>query len=192
MSEAVAPARRYIVLPKTVVTKVDVARLVRELEQVDVDMTAQVVRSRTAQSSDGTPDAQNTAGALGVSAGVLAAQPTLSPQLADFLEQNALGVATGQERSAIIKQLRILKDKVPVLHMTFAVTADSQSLQTLVDWARTHVHPQAVIEVGLQPGLVAGVHLRTPNHIHDFTIRHALTAHHDSLVKQLEVQRGNK
>ena len=88
--------------------------------------------------------------------------------------------------------LRILKDKVPVLHMTFSVTADVESLQTLTQWVRNSVHPQAVIAVGLQPSLVAGVYLRTPNHIHDFSVRGALEGRHGLLIEELETLRGSK
>jgi len=158
-------------LPPSIVTKVDVSRMINELESVDNQLTAMAVRARTTRPPNQTP-------------------PILSDQLTDFLKQNKLDIDTGRERRLLIQQLRLLKDKMPVIHMTFAVTADRESLSQLVHWLRTSVHAQAVISVGLQPALVAGVYMRTPNHVHDFSLRAALARSHEALVKELEVSRA--
>ncbi|MFZ1301220.1 MAG: hypothetical protein WAQ27_01405 [Candidatus Microsaccharimonas sp.] len=159
-------------LPINVVTRIDVSRLASEVERVDNEMTASEVRAKTGATER--------------------VQPVISEQLSDFLNENSLKLETSSERSAIVKQLRLLKDKVPVLNMTFAVTADAESLQQLAQWVRTSVHPQAVLAVGLQPALVAGVYLRTPNHVHDFSVRGALEGRHSLLVEELEALRGDK
>lgn len=159
-------------LPANVVSKLDVSRLVRDAERVDNELTNSTVRKKT--------------GAKNVTASVL------SDQLTEFLAINKLSFQDSKERSQLIKQLRVLKDKVPVTHMTFASVADPESLQSIALWLRESVHPQAVIEVGLQPALVAGVYLRTPNHVHDLTLRGKLQGQRGLLVKELEALRGNK
>ena len=164
MSE-VTPYTKFV-LPTSVVTKLDVSRLVNELEKVDNELTAAAVRKQDH------------------------VQPVMSQQLAEFLEQNKVSLDEG-DRGDLIKQLRLLKENVPVIHMTFAVTADQESLQKLVQWLRAET-PQAVIAVGLQPGLVAGVYLRTPNHVHDLSLRNALDGRRDVLVKELETLRGER
>lgn len=169
MSEIKVKTAADFVLPPSVVSKIDVSRLVSEAEQVDSALTAAMVRAK--------------AGAEQV------AQPVLSTELDEFLKQNELNLTGGKQWSELVAQLRLLKDTVPVIHMTFAVPADRTSLQELTQWVRTSVHPQAVIEVGLQPALVAGVYLRTPNHVHDLSLRSLLTAQHDVLVKDLEALR---
>ena len=172
MSEAKIKTHENFVLPINVVTKIDVSRLVSEVERVDNEMTAATVRAKTGSNAQ--------------------VQPVLSDQLNLFLNQNNLNLEASRDRSTLIKELRLLKDKAPVLHMTFAVTADTESLQKLTEWVRTTVHPQAVIAVGLQPALVAGVYLRTPNHVHDFSMRGALEGRHGLLVEELEALRGSK
>lgn len=157
-------------LPPSVITKADVSRLVSEIEQIDEAVTTAAIRQKVAAST--------------------AANLTVSPQLREFLQLNKLAFDTSQARSAVTTEMHRLKDAVPVLHMTFAVQADRQSLATLVQWLRESVHPQAIVEVGLQPGLVAGVYLRTPNHIHDLSMRAALKGRHALLVKGLEALRG--
>lgn len=152
-------------LPQAVVTKLDVARLLGEMERIDGELTTTEVRSRRGfQPSDSS---------------------TMSDSLKDFLETNHIDLKTAQDRAALIGRLRSLKDTVPVIHMTFAVEADRKSLAVLAEWLRKSIHPQAVIEAGLQPSLVAGVYLRTPNHVHDLSLRAALKGSHDMLRKEL-------
>ena len=160
-------------LPPSVVSKIDVSRLVREFERIDNELTSASVRAKVSASEQ-----------VGL---------TVSDQLTDFLQLNGLKIdQDGRKRSEFAKQLALLKDKVPVIHMTFAVTADRESLQQLAQWLRTSIHPQAVISVGLQPALVAGVYVRTPNHVHDLSLRAKLRSSHGILVKELEAVRGRR
>lgn len=162
-----------LVLPPSVVSKTDLSQLVNEAEQVDNELTAGAVRAKAG--------------------GTQQTMPVISGQLDDFLRLNKLTFDTnGRSRSDLIKQLRLLKDKAPVIHMTFAVIADRESLGRLADWVRTSVHPQALIAVGLQPALVAGVYLRTPNHVHDLSLRAALSGSREVLVKELETYRAGR
>lgn len=159
-------------LPSSIVSKVDVARLVIEVEQIDARQTEEAVREKVGAAAH--------------------SEVAMSQQLSDFLAQNQLALGTAPERSELIQQLRHLKENAPVIHMTFAVPADRDSLQQLVQWLRESVHPQAVISVGLQPGLVAGVSVRTTNRVHDFSMRSALKKNHGLLVKELGALRGTQ
>jgi len=160
-----------LTLPPSVVTKLDVSHLVSELEQIDNQQTADTVREKVG--------GQAQAGAL------------LSEQLTDFLQQNQLTIGDGLERSELIKRVRTLKENVPIIHLTFAVAADRESLRQLVEWVRSSLHPQAVIDVGMQPALIAGVSVRTPNRVHDLSMRSVLKKNHGLLVKELGALRGN-
>lgn len=171
MSDAAPKTYADFVLPPSVVSRVDVARMVREAERVDSELTAAAARTKTGAEAQ--------------------PRPVLSPQLSDFLGQNGLEFGDDSHaRTALIQQLRLLKDQAPVIHMTFAVTADPESLAELAAWVRLSLHPQAIIAVGLQPALIAGVYLRTPNHVHDFSLRAKLEGSQDVLLKELEAARG--
>ena len=141
-----------------------------EVERIDNEMTAFDVRNKD------NPDAQKV-------------QPTMSQNLTDFIAQNNLSLDDGRNRTELIKELRLLNDKVPVIHMTFSVEADPESLQQLSRWLRESVHPQSVISVGLQPSLIAGVYLRTPNHVRDLSLRAMIAGKHDALVAELDTLR---
>lgn len=157
-------------LPASVISKVDLSRLVGELEQVNETMITATVRTKAGSPRDQPPE--------------------LSTALTDFLQQNDLTLDNPQARTGLIKQLRQLKDTVPVIHLTFAVQADRESLGQMAQWLRTSVHPQAVIAVGLQPGLIAGVYARTANQVHDMSLRGLLADGRKLLVKELEALHG--
>lgn len=162
-----------LALPPSVVSRLDLSRLVSEAERIDNELTAEAVRAKTGSAPQ--------------------ARPAISDQLVEFLQLNKLAFdADSNARTELVKQLRRLKDEAPVIHMTFAVTADAESLQQLAQWLRTSIHPQALISVGLQPALVAGVYLRTPNRVHDFSLRALLSGSHDKLVKELETLRAGR
>lgn len=153
-------------LPATVISKADVSRLIAEVERVDNAMTEASARTKAGQKSE--------------------AEPVLSEHLSAFLSQNELTLTDTNQRTTLIKQLRKFKETLPIIHMTFASEADRKSLVSLVDWVRKSVHPQSVIEAGLQPDLIAGVYVRTPTHVYDFSARSLLKKGRSLLVKELE------
>jgi inhibitor of KinA sporulation pathway (predicted exonuclease) len=158
-------AVRYV-LPAALTGRADLARLVREIESVDGELEAQKVRAK----------GQKVAYRL----------PNMSRALSDFLDQNKLDVTDDQGRMELVEQLRKLKDHAPVVHMTFACDADPDSLQQLVTYMRRELHPCTLVSVGLQPRLVAGAYMRTPNHVHDFSVRKQLASKRDVITNDLE------
>lgn len=154
-------------LPPSIVTKRDISHLIDEAEAIDRVITSNAVRGKA-----------GVAGELHHEA---------SSRMEEFLTANQIDMGQGGgARTEVIKQLRQLKDKSPVIHLTFATSVDPESLGELVDWLRQNVERQAVVSVGLQPGLVGGVHIRTVNKVHDLSLRRILERHRDVLVKEVE------
>jgi hypothetical protein len=153
------------ILPSALISRADLARLVREVESVDSALETQKVKN------DGQGSYR---------------LPTMSQSLGDFLVLNKIDITDDHGRVALKEQLQRLKDKAPVIHMTFATAADPEALQDLVDWVRKELHPQALISTGLQPSLIGGVYMRTPNHVYDFSMRATMQGKRGVLVAQLE------
>lgn len=144
------------ILPSALISRADLARLVREVENMDAELEAQKARNQTT-------------GQKGYH------MPNISQGLSDFAELNKLDLADDKARMLLKEQMKVMKDKAPIVHMTFAVEADPDSLRFLVEYMRKELHPQTLLSIGLQPALVGGVYMRTPNHIHDFTLRAKLS-----------------
>ena len=170
MNEPHQLAYTDFVLPPSVVSKVDISRLVSDFERVDSELTTIAVRAKTGVKQS--------------------PKLSLSAPLAEFLNQNNLRPKGSRERSELIAVLHQLKDNAPVIHLTFAAEADQTSLEQLTQWVRTSIHPQAVLSVGVQPALVAGVYLRTPNRVHDLSLRGALEQGREILTQELGALRG--
>lgn len=158
-----------LVLPPAVVTRADVARLIRELEDVDNELGAQKARAE-AEGKQG-QEAYH--------------MPSVSLALHEFAELNKIDLADDHVRMQLTKQLKRLKDKAPVIHMTFAVEADLASLRQLAEYIRKEFHPQALLQAGLQPSLVGGVYMRTPNRAFDFSIRAKLAESRSVIAEDL-------
>lgn len=161
------PVAISYVLPSALITRADLSRLVREIEDLDNDLEAQKARNHAT-------------GATGYK------MPNMSRALSDFTEQNKLDLNDDQSRMLLKEQMKMMKDKAPILHMTFAVEADPVSLTKLITYVRTEIHPQALLQVGMQPSLVGGVYLRTPNHIHDYSVRAKLAGSRDVILHEIE------
>lgn len=164
MSEVAAPAQ--FVFPPALIGRADLARLLRELENLDNDLESQ--RARNRDKAEGYH------------------MPNMSRALSDFIETNKIDMTNDHARMILTTQLRKLKDHAPVIHMTFASEADPESLQQLVTWIRGELHPQALLSVGLQPSLIGGVYVRTPNHVHDFSIRAHMKDSRKLIVEALD------
>lgn len=153
-------------LPSSLISKADVARLKREVETLDNALETQKVRAGGQQFSYH--------------------MPVTSQLLSDFVELNKLDLANDKVRLELKEQLQALKEKASTMHMTFASVADPESLGQLVTWIRQNIHPQALLSVGLQPAIVGGVYLRTPNHVHDFSLKSMLAGKRELITGGLE------
>lgn len=138
-----------LVLPVSVSGRVQLARLAREVEALENDFESQKAR--------------NTSPVPKI--------PVMSQPLVDCIELNKVDISNGQARMRLKKALINAKDKAPIMHFTFATEADPRSIRQLVTYVRKEIHPQALISIGLQPALVGGAYLRTPNQVHDFSLK---------------------
>ena len=155
-----------LMLPNSVATKNELARLVQELERIDAALIEVTARKR-----------------VGAAVGE---GPRYSDQMIDFLNVNNITLDDSRVRSGLLVWLRKLKNTAPIVHLTFASQADTESLQHLVDWVRQSIHVQAVLTVGLQPDLIGGVYVRTKNRVHDFSMRARLQNARHLITEELE------
>lgn len=174
MTAAATATHESYVVPPSIVSKLDVSRLVREVEQIDAQLTSVAARAHA-----GAPQTQP--------------QITASDQLTDFLHSNSLAITMDSNaRAVLVKELRLLKDNAPVVTMTFATPADQESLSVLAAWLRKSIHPQAIVAAGLQPALVAGVYVRGVNQVFDMSLRGKLAGRQTQLIAKLEEYRAKR
>jgi F0F1-type ATP synthase delta subunit len=74
-----------------------------------------------------------------------------------------------------------------LLHISFAAEPSTQALEKILVWFRANIHPQALLQVGLQPTIAAGCVLRTPNKVFDMSLRNHLIEQQKYLMQLIDV-----
>ena len=159
-------AHEQFVLPNLVVGRADIARLTREIEALE-DYLRQAALRKT---SEQTPKL-----------------PKTSRVMDELTSSNSLNLLDAEERKKLINSLKLIRQKAPVVHMSFSVDPSSAFIQKMTVWWRTNIDPYVLIETGLQPNIAIGSILRTPNHQYDFSLRKRLQSQKEVLIKMLEM-----
>ncbi len=118
-------------------------------------------------------------------AGKSVTTPKPSNMMNDVTSQNKLNLLSELDRKLLDTQLERLQSHAPVVHMSFASEAPGAFTQKLVAWWRQEVHPEVLLQVGLQPGIAAGCVVRTPNKYFDFSLRKQFAEQRELLVRSL-------
>ncbi len=150
-------------LPVLVVSPADVGRLLRELETLDATLLDRTLRKS------------------GKEANMLKAS-----QLMDqTVELNKLNLLHDADRLQLRQFLQNIKNRAPVLHMSFSSDPSPAFLSKLMTWLRREIHPQILVTIGLQPSIGAGCIVRSTNRHFDFSLRQDFAKKRDLLLSKL-------
>ncbi|MDQ3123247.1 MAG: hypothetical protein M3Q14_00995 [bacterium] len=152
-------------LPLAVVSRTDISKCLRELEQVDDTFHQASLRG-------GPPEEL----------------PVVGRVLESLAKTNDMNVSKAEDRAKLLKFLERQKVKAPVVHMSFPVEANGQVVGQLLEWFRTEIHPNIVLQIGLQPELAAGCTLRTNSKYFDFSFRKRFEKSKEKLITALEAE----
>jgi len=148
-------------IPSLVVSPSDVARLQREI----ISLNDFFVSAKARQT------------------GTTMQLPKLTRILSQIAKDNKVNLLEEAERNQLSQALNQLYDHSPTLHVSFATEPSPKALEKLVVWIRTNIHPQALVQVGLQPSIAAGCFLRTDNKTFDMSLRSSLKKSEPILLK---------
>lgn len=150
----------YLSLPISVATKVDVGRLMRELQQVDNFLREATIRT------PGTP----------------IKMPKTSRLLDEMVAINKINLLHEEDRSRLIDFMTSVRAKAPIMHISFSADPSPAFTQKLITRLRAEIHPLVLLQLGLQPNIGAGSVLRTTNMYFDFSLRKRLEQKGDILA----------
>lgn len=154
-----------LVLPVALVNKTDAGRLLREVVAVNEFLDQAAIRQPGTQS----------------------AMPKTSRLMSEMVQANNLNMLHEEDRTKLQSFLNTLIEHAPQLHMSFSAEPSTVFMQKLTTYVRSNLHPQALLQVGLQPNIGAGFMLRTTNKYYDFSLRSLLKTKHEELVHNLRV-----
>lgn len=156
-------------IPLSVMTKSDVARLVRELEELE-----DTLRQANLHGKPGSTTVN------------------ISQSLRETAHVNNMELKSAAVRTDLRKKLTLLKKDAPIMHISFAASPKNEFLSKIAGWFRREVHPHALLEVGLQPSIAAGCVLRTTSKYFDFSLRKRMVDNRELLSKTLREKLGEK
>jgi F0F1-type ATP synthase delta subunit len=136
-------------LPLSVISQVDVARILRELNNLnDFFISATARKSGTPMQS-----------------------PPLTRLLDQLARDNNYNLLDADHRQKLQAGLNVIIGKAPLVHISFAAEPAPKALEQILSWLRGNIHPLLLVQVGLQPTIAAGCVLRTPNKVFDMSLR---------------------
>lgn len=150
-------------LPLSIVSVVDLGRLIRELEGINDFLLQASVRKK----------------------GASMVLPKTTHILESLAQENNLNLLNTEDRKMMNSMLRNVKNRAPVIHLSFAVDPSAAFLQKILAWFRENIHPQMILQVGLQPNIAAGCIVRTTNKYFDFSLRKHLDNSRKLLLDEL-------
>jgi F0F1-type ATP synthase delta subunit len=138
-----------LTIPNEIISPTDIARLLRETENLDEFFRQSAIRQ------GGTP--QST--------------PRYSRLLDTLVVANELNLLQANDREKMLASMKELAANAPVLHISFSVDPPSAYVQKIVTWLRSNIDGRILVRVGLQPSIGAGCVVRTTNKSFDFSLR---------------------
>jgi len=96
--------------------------------------------------------------------------PTLSDVTSELVSANEI-VLDSKSVPELIKQLQAIRDRAPMLRVSFAVEPDRASIAKIVSWFRKEINPGLLLQVGIQPSIAGGCVVQTPGNRYDFSLR---------------------
>ena len=103
------------------------------------------------------------------------AAPPVTHLLDEISKLNSVNLLEAGQRKKLGEALNEIIKQAPALSISFASEPSPQAVQRLLAWFRDNIHPQALLQIGLQPAIAAGCILRTPNKIFDLSISASLS-----------------
>lgn len=161
-------AKQELKLPVLVFGVVEVRRLKRELEALEDFMRQSAIRAP----------------------GTQPVLPRLSRLLEAMATDNNRSLLQEAGRTEIRQFLEHIEQTAPTIHISFASDPSSAFVAKLVTWLRGNIHPQVLLQIGLQPTLAAGCVVRTPNKVFDLSLRQNLMGQRAKLMEALDAIAG--
>ncbi len=153
----------YLQLPIMVIGRIDVGRLLREIQALDDFMAAAAIREP----------------------GTSVKLPKTSKLFDDIIQINSLNVLLEADRNRLLAFLQTVYKQAPTMHISFSADPSALFMQRLMTWLRQNIHSLVLVQIGMQPNIGAGCVIRTSNKYFDFSLRSRFLASRDLLAVAL-------
>lgn len=150
-------------LPLSLVSPVDLGRLLRELDSLNNQLQELALRS-------GGKELQ---------------LPRTTHMLDEVVSFNKLNLLLEADRATLKTFLTTIRTRAPRLHISFSADPSPLFIEKLMTWLRREVHPVVLITIGLQPSIGAGCVVRSTNKYFDLSLGKDFEDKRDLLMAKL-------
>lgn len=157
------PDNVRLLLPDRLVGSIDLSRVIKELTVLDDALHQTTLRAP----------------------GKSVKLPKTTPTLEALAEVNKISLLEQRHRTALLSALSVYQKRAPKVHMSFTVEPSPRLLQELIIWLRKNINESLLLDTGLQPNIVAGCVIRTPNKVFDLTLRNNIAKQTPVLMKAI-------
>lgn len=151
-------------LSDQIVGTTDLRRVTRELEKIDDFIYQSNIRT------PGTP----------------VDRPRTTKILESLFELNGLSILEDSSRKSMLRVLKRLDEKAPVIHISFATEPSYGFMQKIVVWVRKNINPYLMVNTGLQPSIIVGCNVRTTNKVFDMSLRNRFVASKPIIIEKIK------
>jgi F0F1-type ATP synthase delta subunit len=114
------------------------------------------------------------------------ALPRLSRLLDGLATDNNLNLLQPADRQKLVQFLQETEHHAPSIHISFATDPSSAFTAKVVAWLRGNIHPNMLLDIGLQPNIAAGCVVRSTNKLFDMSLRQRFADAHNLLIESLD------
>jgi hypothetical protein len=166
VNNTVLQGEDILLLPVSVISRIDTGRLTKELEVVDQFLSQMAIRQP----------------------GTEIKMPRTSRLFDEITNINKLNVLQSTDRQRLMSFLINVSAKAPTIHISFSSDPSALFTQKLVSWIRSEIYPLALVQIGLQPNMGAGCTVRTTNKYFDFSLRENLKAKKNIFSERMHME----
>jgi F0F1-type ATP synthase delta subunit len=155
--------QQTLILPDEIISPTDIARLVRETENLDEFFRQSAIHEGGTQQS----------------------APRYSRLLDVVVVANELDLLQSSDRENLLATMKDIAKNAPVVHISFSVEPPNHYVQQIVTWLRANIDGRILVSIGLQPSIGAGCVVRTTNQSFDFSLRRFFDSKKDFFAQKL-------
>lgn len=88
-----------------------------------------------------------------------------------------------QQLKELSQKLEAVMQRAPRIRIAFANEPDSNTYEKIVGWFRREIHPDVLLQIGVQPTIAGGCIVQAGQHRYDFSLRKRLLDKTNLFVK---------
>ena len=93
------------------------------------------------------------------------------------LREAGVGPTDESALEKLLKQLEVIRDRAPAVHLMMAALPNRDFKRKLTDWFRAEIHPYAMLTFATRMDIGGGIIIQAGSHIYNYSFREQILSH---------------